>query len=77
VESDIIEHPEIKNIFIQAGCDDFFHLETANTDAYTVRDHIAASMSKYMGLDREQPNQEESYPEDDPVLNATDSWHAN
>ena len=50
VETDIITNPVVKNIFIEAGCGDLFSLDTANTEAYKIKEYIADDIQKYLGL---------------------------
>jgi hypothetical protein len=51
IESDIATHPEIKKIFIDAGCGDLFKFNLDGPDTYNGKIHLANDMLKYIGKD--------------------------
>lgn len=72
LESDIITNPVVKNIFVEAGCGDLFCLQTTDTDAYKIKEYVADEMQKYMGLNKEE-NDDDSYESQDDTIPAEEA----
>jgi hypothetical protein len=58
IESDIATHPEIKKIFVEAGCGDLFKLNLEGSEAYSGKIHLANEMLKYMGKSSEEKKED-------------------
>jgi hypothetical protein len=53
LKSDIVLKPEIKKIFMDAGCGGLFNLSLEGPDIYSGKLHVADQMMKYLAIEEE------------------------
>lgn len=53
IDSDIATQPEIKNIFIEAGCGDLFEVNLQEGESYSGRIQLAGEMLRYLKKDND------------------------